>query len=168
MFSPIPIPSALVVKKGSKSFSLISGAIPQPRSEMETVTLPPPLSAVTRSSRASGGVAAMASMAFRRRFRMTCWSSRGSAWISGSPSAVRVTIRTRRFRASPSANPTASSTTAFRRTGPRVGSRFRTKSWTRRMIRPARWACWAAFLSASFSSSPGSSPASTRFRLPVV
>src|SRR6266545_67954 len=121
MLSPIPIPSAFVVKNGSKRWSRISGARPQPRTVIEAVTDDGPASAATRISRRSAGVAAIASIAFRRRFSTTCWRRTGSAFTSGSAPASAARIRTRRLRASGSANPTASSTTAFTRTGVRDG-----------------------------------------------
>ena len=167
MLSPIPIPSALVVKNGSKRWSRISGERPQPRSEIETVTdvaarlgddadLAPlgAASPPSRPSRCAGGSARPAA------------GARRPPGARGPPPASRASIRTRRLRASASANPTASSTTAFTRTGVRVGSLLRTKSWTRRMIRPARCACWAVFRSASSSSSRGGAPALEQVQAP--
>jgi hypothetical protein len=75
--SPVPLPTSLVVKKGSKTRSRISGGIPQPVSVTDTSTYDPgkhpataPSSRTTfRVSISSTPPSGMASRAFRAKLR---------------------------------------------------------------------------------------------------
>src|SRR5882724_1052934 len=71
--SPRPMPSDLVVKKGSKIRSASFGSSPVPESRTATTTSPDLLfSVVISSSRGWLCTARMASLAFSIRFRITC------------------------------------------------------------------------------------------------
>src|SRR5690242_13185049 len=77
--SPMPIPSDLVVKKGTKMRSASLSGIPGPKSRTDSVA--PVASASTEMTRRrrSGGDELIASMALRVRFSTTCCSMIGSA-----------------------------------------------------------------------------------------
>src|SRR6266851_3981923 len=71
--SPVPTPTGLVVKKGSKMRGRTSSGIPMPVSEISTATRPWPSTQVARrTSLRSGAFPLNAWAAFTRRFRKTC------------------------------------------------------------------------------------------------
>src|SRR3990172_8496015 len=63
----VPLPTPLVVKKGSRTLARCSGGIPDPVSRTRTSTCPGAGRAVIRTSPSS-------SIALVKRFRTTCWS----------------------------------------------------------------------------------------------
>ena len=72
MDSPMPMPSALVVKNGSKiSFNLSSG-MPGPRSDTDSSANSSTREVRMLMMRFSLGVSFIASIPFTTRFRMTC------------------------------------------------------------------------------------------------
>src|SRR6516225_402596 len=74
MASPMPIPSGLVVKKASKIFGIVSGAIPLPesRTSIWTASVCADEIASMRTSRGRSSTAATASNALKTRFMIAC------------------------------------------------------------------------------------------------
>src|ERR1700682_3835313 len=98
--SPVPLPTSLVVKNGSKTRSRTSGGIPKPGSMTDTFTYDPgehpataPSSNTTfRVSISSTPPSGMASRPFKARLRSAVSSSDGSTWHGHSdPSVVNLT-----------------------------------------------------------------------------
>src|SRR5438876_845593 len=114
--SPSPVPSALVEKKGSKTWARSSGAMPCPLSATDTSSLWPGTSvAPTRSSPPSG----MASTALRQRFHSTCRNRCGSTRQTRGPENPRRILRpaagarcSSRTRTPSSASATSTASTA--------------------------------------------------------
>ena len=76
--NPVPTPTGLVVKNGSKMRGRTSSGIPTPVSEISTATRPRPSTQVARrTSLRSGALPVIACAAFTNRFRNT-WTRRPS------------------------------------------------------------------------------------------
>src|SRR6202048_4308458 len=95
--SPVPLPTSLVVKKGSKTRSRTSGGIPQPVSVTDIFTYDPGKHpSAARSSRTTFRVSisstppsGIASRAFRARLSRAVSSSDGSTWHRHNRSSAR-------------------------------------------------------------------------------
>ncbi|MCY1534850.1 hypothetical protein D9M68_702340 [compost metagenome] len=101
--SPVPLPTALVVKKGSKMRLRVAASMPQPSSDTMTRTAPTPRTAPLRTSSAGRlgspgrtvstrnsmrpGLPFKACTALVPRLSSTCPIWVGSAWMSGVPVA---------------------------------------------------------------------------------
>ena len=72
MESPMPIPSALVVKNGSNTSFSFSAGIPGPRSDIESSSKLPTREVYRLTMRFSPDVPDIASIALTTKFRMTC------------------------------------------------------------------------------------------------
>jgi len=72
MDSPIPMPSALLVKNGSKTSFNLSSGMPEPRSDTDSWAKFSTREVRMLMTRFSAGVSLIASIPFMTRFRMTC------------------------------------------------------------------------------------------------
>src|SRR5579871_340124 len=95
--SPIPIPSDLVEKNGSKMRALVLGAIPGPESWIWTQTPSACFAVLIRILRRCSGFSCIASTAFMSRLINTCCNWIGSACTRRS-SGVRSGLTRTRFR----------------------------------------------------------------------
>ena len=113
MASPIPMPFGLVVKNGSKSRSILSGAIPAPVSLTDTSTVfPPVVLALTVSNLCDAATPAIESIPFKIRFNSTCCRCTRSPRTAGNFSRSCKARKTLRARASGCAIEMASSSSS--------------------------------------------------------
>src|SRR5258708_9764344 len=121
---PMPIPSGLVVKKGAKTFSESSAAMPAPKSRTLTRSPAPSRETVTTRRRRSGGASAIASIALRVRLRITCCSITGSPRTAASPGSAIASTLTRARRACRSTSgrhpPSSAASSTLSRRAPRL------------------------------------------------
>ena len=83
--SPVPSPSVLVVKNGSKMRSKRSGGMPGPVSRIASSTVPSGLTVAVTLTRPTPRIACAA---LRSVLKITCWSCPGRASTS-APGALR-------------------------------------------------------------------------------
>src|SRR6516225_6608895 len=162
--SPIPMPSGLVVTKGSKIVSITSSAIPGPESATEISTACLPLRrALTAIDLHSVFAPSIASIAFLRRFTSTCSIWIRSAKTAGRPGSIVASISTFCCIASVRVRLTAASIRGSTLVRARRYSPPRTNSRRRSRTSPARSACCTTSVRPSFNSAgSGTGPASNR------
>ena len=140
---PVPFPTGLVVKNGSKIRLMVAASIPEPESVIVSRTYGPKrkrtsgCSAAARSSRVKGSVSTttrppcgIASRAFSARLSRTCWSWPRSA------------------RTGPTDARRSSSSTATPKVRCRIGSKSRTTPFR---SRATGWSIWRRLKASSWA-----------------
>jgi hypothetical protein len=138
MARPMPIPSALVVKKPSKMRSRYSAGTPGPLSWTQKVTAPSARTLVASSRRLRPLLLAIAWMPLTSRLTITCWSWTRSPSTGGRSRASRTDRSIARDSISWRRNSNASSTTGLRSSGVRSGACCEAMPRTRWTISLAR------------------------------
>jgi hypothetical protein len=104
----MPMPSALLVKNGSKTCFNLSSGIPGPRSDTDSSANSSTREVRMLMMRFSVGVSLIASIPFTTRFRMTCCSWTRSPRIGGTSGVIKLVSSTFRPAAREERTPSVS------------------------------------------------------------